>query len=1271
VNRLIPLLVILWFAAGPLSAAAAAGAPTAEGVPIRIQLPTDGPLPRTYRVTVAITDAKDPDRLYSTFVSGAVRTVDASNKGAFTERWDGLDDNFMPLPPGEYAVKGIAMPAKKWEVDGEYHTITPRFLNGGDCWLPPPGDSRPIPVQGDPCNACFHDIDVGADGIAVFYHEYLENGRNAFVVDLTKPVGYDQVRAHHGSGGAAGGTSVCTDGVTVWAFGDAGANGKVPFIYRVDGKPFGDDASSYRTRVHATEGHVVSMAAAPTAKGSYVYYARASGGVVVLDGSDEHAGVKATIDLAKPVAITVRDGRLYALHGDRQVSALALKDGLPDGAWKPLCRIAQADAPADLVVDGKGRLYVSDTRANQVWQFDATGKMLRAFGKRTTPVGGRYDSTSFIAPGKLAAWTDDRGKDRLIVIEMAGPCRISEWGEDGAMIRDWLPAQTRANFGWCIDPTKPDIAYVSGSGNNLVDKGWLNRFQIDAKTGTWRCESAWPGVSSTFGPGARYDEYHFNRVYHLDGRTYMAYSGTGAIYRLHKERWVKSAGILNDGKGYLAWHDADGDGEVQAGECVDAKVPPGYANYWRQNFLEDMAFGVVGQGTPDCWRLPISGYDQHGNPIYDPAKWEKLFTDPYFAARSERRASALDGGNELDDRYSVAWARLVGTPESGFWVVARGGPGDANRSYQDKISHYVRGSDGTYRMKWRTGRVSLGGYKVGEMVASMWLSQPINGVLCVTDNTRAGFHLFAADSGLYLDTLMLDGGSQGKTLFGFPGEWWAGHASPHPDGIVRLVAGKAQPLLFAADGWTTSGQLWKPLEVLDRKVSLTAAQTASAPEMALRLRGGADQAVAATFSPATGGDPALDGSMDGWDATAPIRFQGDEKRTVEVRCMYQPETIWLRWHVRVGGTLAPRPLEPIERIFTHDRAADTVSFEIQGDLSAAAPTGREGRPGDARIVFGVFADGGSVKPVALGMHPHWKGANANPVTYGSPVGKAVFAHVAPVEGAKLGYAIDSDNQGFVIAAAIPRRSIPGLPSFADGLRTQVDFEATFGGQLRCWWANADLSANRTTNDEPTEAHLYPGAWTQAHFVPLGRTISVHHWQVIGPFGGAGLKAYPFDEPHPKPKANAFAHAFFTQAAYPVDGGKVDLQAVYTGDPTLDAHGAAHELRWRPMTVGDSFAEFTSLQAGFAATWIKAPEACSLRLRLPEQGWGVLSRGWLDGTELANANHTVTEQSITLTPGWHSLVLRMASISASPRFGVRLEGEPELLWRLRDANKPPK
>ena len=229
------------------------------GVPVSYQLPADGPLPRTWRVTLAIVDAKNPDWIISQFACGAVRTVTKENGGKFAETWDGLDDNHMPVPPGEYAVKGIYMAAREWNVDKEWHSVTPRFVTGASAWMPSPEDwQTPEPFGGDPVNSPLGDVAVGPNGVAVFYYTYLENGLNNPMIDLKKPPGYGQFIRSFNSGGAGGGNATATDGETVWSFCNEGG---MKYVYRADGKAFGRSDGANRTNGYLPKGWVTSMAA--------------------------------------------------------------------------------------------------------------------------------------------------------------------------------------------------------------------------------------------------------------------------------------------------------------------------------------------------------------------------------------------------------------------------------------------------------------------------------------------------------------------------------------------------------------------------------------------------------------------------------------------------------------------------------------------------------------------------------------------------------------------------------------------------------------------------------------------------------------------------------------------------------------------------------------------------------------------------------------------------------------------------------------------------
>ena len=125
---------------------------------------------------------------------------------------------------------------------------------------------------------------------AVFYHFYLENSFNNFVVNLSAPTGtWEQCINRYPSGGKAGGNATTTDGNLIWSF---SANGGKPFVYRADGQPFGSCQAAYINGVHCPSGMVTGMANARTPNTTVVFIARqarhwlpgSNDGIDVLDG---------------------------------------------------------------------------------------------------------------------------------------------------------------------------------------------------------------------------------------------------------------------------------------------------------------------------------------------------------------------------------------------------------------------------------------------------------------------------------------------------------------------------------------------------------------------------------------------------------------------------------------------------------------------------------------------------------------------------------------------------------------------------------------------------------------------------------------------------------------------------------------------------------------------------------------------------------------------------------------------------------------------------
>jgi hypothetical protein len=1338
---------------------------------ISYTLPTAGPLPKTYRVTLAITAPENPDWIVSAFVAGAARTVTAENQGRFTETWDGLDENFMPVPPGEYGVKGIYMPSEIWAPDGKPHTLRAKYLSCPNALMPKPGRREQGPfITGDQCVDGMGDIAVGPDGVAVFYWRYLENAENAYRVDLNLPLGPEQLLGGFGSGGTAGGDYATTDGETIWC---ASQFDKIvhldsteglyifpPFLYRADRKPFGGNRD--RANGSLTAGLVTGLAAwRPKTQSPALVFVAERGKMVVVDKKREGltrygwdlwaesptervnllrvlngdtAAELSRLPVAEPTALVVANDRLYLMEkrdGGWTVRHAAVPaDGKLDAvAWSAAIPLAGLRDPRDLAVDSRGCYYVADPALNQVLRFTADGKFERKLGRLERQPEGGYDPNSFMEPIRVVCWRDKAGAERLLVAESGGPSRVTEWTTDGKLLRDWGYGLS-GNGGFAVDPESPEHIYLIGANHTFlryrVDYGGAlpqpqdapppspqpsptgrGTGQTHCDRGAWTLEKVWHDVDIT---GLTYPE-----IINHAGHKYLSFKRLGQgvnIWRFAGDRLLPSAGIIREGapdaKGsYFTWHDANGNGKIDGDERRPLAMP---RHLWLNNrTLLDRYFGDYRQGdlsllvpmqaSADLYRLPVKELDTHGNPVH--GEWEKVLTDGVYAAKAAGTATALYGGNEASSAFNGDWGsarQLPAVSRRPFWIFGpkvespgdivinmRGGSFSANEGAEQKLSRYVPDGQGGFKMKWRVGRSSNIVPGRGEVVGSIQVTQPMLGLIGMIDQSRAGVHIYDWASGLYVDTLMQPADLQYRSVYGSPGEFFGG-AAHEADGKVYLRWGKTMPTLFEVEGWTKDFRP-RPVTGLPATVAIRAEQIATPPELALQVRGGAGAAKVALFQPMPGGGPALDGSPAGWEGCAPIRF-GDDRATVEVRAGYDPQTLYLRWEVKTERPASAPPLPSPERMFTHDRGADTLSFYLQGD-SAAKGKASGGRPGDIRIVFSLYDDNGKIRPAALGLYPTWDGApdKARPFLYITPGQRAPFAHAALLDTVKLGYVLSADCKTLVLAAAIPRSVLPGkVPALDGGWKTMANFEATIGGAHKQWWSNADGSASREVNDEPTEAGLYPGSWGQTLFAPLGQSLPVQAWLVNGSWRAKELKYTG----HPDNKRQF--QQFFDGAVFPPDSRKIAAAEIATDK-------APQPGQWRLLTARPTDATSWSHDAAitetvhliypdngsslyvndstlhYAAAWIWAPAATEVTLEFPQQPQNNVS-AWLGDAPLAETKregvyHTVNSpQKVALKPGWNQLFLRAYALGYDLRFGAVVTADPEILWRLRLSVTPP-
>jgi hypothetical protein len=1269
-------------------------------VTIGYRLPADGPLPQTYRVTLAITAPDDPDWIVSTFVAGGVRTVTAANQGHFTDTWDGLDDNFMPVPPGEYGVKGIVMPAEVWEPDGKPHTLRPRYLSGPNALMPKRGRNEQGPlITGDQCAPGMGDIAVGPDGVAVFYWKFLENAQNPYRVDLSRPLGPEQLLGGFGSGGTGGGDFITTDGEAIWGVAPTdslvhldGQEGRFiypPFLYRADQKPFGND-NMIRRNVTLTQGLVTGLAAwRSEPAGRSLLFVAERGQMAVVDSyhnldlyaesptervnvlrvfDGDTAAELSSMPAVEPTALVVANDRLYLMEnrdgGWTVRYATPPTDGLLEAVlWTDPVSLPGLRDPRDLAVDSQNRFYVADRAVNRVFRFTADGAIDHTFGRLERQPEAGYDPTSFMQPTRVVCWQDNAGKDRLLVAESGGPSRVTEWTPDGELLRDW-GYSLAGNGGFAVDPEAPEHVYVSGANHTFL------RYDVDYQSGDWTLEKVWHDIDTT---GLTYPE-----IINCGGRKYLAFKRFGRgvnLWRFAGDRLLPSAGIrkIKTEAGparYEIWHDADGDGERSDAEVRPLEMPKGFDRYWGDYRQQDLSLLVPRAGTPDLYRLPVKDFDAHGNPIH--GDWERVLTDEVYAAKAAGTATAIRGGNEAVDAFNGDWGSARQTPSGDIVINMRGGGFSANHGWQQKLSRYVPDGAGGFRQLWRTGRAASIVPEPGGVHGSIHVTQPLHGLVGIVDQSRGGMHVYDWESGLYVDTLMLPGQREYDSVYGTPGEYFVG-AAHEADGKVYLRWGKTLPWLFEVEGWNTANGI-SPLTTLPETIAIAADQIANPPELALQIRGGAGAARVARLQPLPGSGPLLDGSLVGWESCEPVQF-GDKTNRVEVRCGYAQDAVFLRWQVETEAAMPVPPLPAPERIFTHDRPGTTLSFYLQGD---AAATGRNeaGRPGDVRIVCGLYDDNGTIRSAAVGLYPRWDGSGEpRPFLYASPGQRTSFAHVGLLPEVELSHQLSADHKRLVLTAVIPRSVLSAtVPVLTDGWRTMGNFEVTIGGSRKLWWSNADGSASRETKDEPTEARFFPAAWSQLKFQPLVAGLPIGAWLTSGPWRleqppeytgtqeskqqfqqGYDAAVFPPDDPAvaievAAPSARPASGQWQVRTAKPID------HCLYP-DEGKPVHTAGCNLF-------------------FASVWIWAPRPTEVAIAFPQQHQNNLTV-WLDEQQLAETSreqgvyHTVdSPQAVPLASGWNRLRVRGYALGYDLHFGAVLQADPATLWELRLSATPP-
>ena len=549
-------------------------------------------------VTVAVVDSKDPTWIITHVAYAQPFNTTAGKAQQGCVAWDGLDENFWPIPPGTYGLTGIVVPVTHWDVDNKHHALLPRYT-GSVSPVPPTRNNtaskQQMLVQGDACGNSFSSVGISTNfpsrpDHANFYHSYLENAFNNYLLNVSMPHGEEQAVWRWHDAGIGGGKKTATNGHSVWSWTTLLAGSS---LYRGDvgdenvAEWGGCNASEFRAfpginclpagtvvlDMEVVPGAGVAGNNSAPATAVWVLTSNANSTAFHLTAYDGYARdapvlhsaaitpvAPSTHPYAAAAAMAIRNGVIHILSNDTTVRKITLdpSTGLPSGAKLPVLNLTTVlnttqvelatggGTTGPIAVDARGTLFVYIEQRHRIEAVNTSGVMTggcncggctqsRSCGMAVASTDSSGVVTATPAGVQaMATWVDRNGHSKLVVLEGGGARRFLQFDYGNAT----LPTP-QAKSGK-LDQVWNDIAAGSDSGwvfdPETRDYGWV----------TQRSPShAPPTIPSTY----RWGDLIKVAANATDGDWKMddIYAGVGCTFLLTPDE-VVPAGFLGGGQ---------------------------------------------------------------------------------------------------------------------------------------------------------------------------------------------------------------------------------------------------------------------------------------------------------------------------------------------------------------------------------------------------------------------------------------------------------------------------------------------------------------------------------------------------------------------------------------------------------------------------------------------------------------------------------------------------------------------------------------------------
>lgn len=659
-----------------------------------------------------------------------------SEPGKYSTAWDGTDDAARPMAPGEYRVRITVNPA-------DYITAMPI----GSSAQPPTRNQNPHHLE---------SVAVDTEG-----HVYTANLWEEAAQDFRK---WDRETGNHLYNSEAsirnGNPNALPYAIAVdekYLYCATHSHQKhyqqhVRRFHLADGKPapfpnaehillHEDPTREFPADASEELKELLKMPLRALAVSGETLYVADAVADRVWKFDRETGAEQGFIPVKLPHALAVDStGKIWIGHEDSRISMLEGNTLRSAGEVRGHIR-AMAFGPKDT-------LHVADSRLNQIslYQTEADGlKYLRSFGGAAKP--GDYSPDQFY---KLVGLAVDRAGNVITAqnFPLAG-ARLTRFAPNGKVLWDHVGGE------FCSTGN-----YLTERPDELISH-YLNRYNLDRRNNTWEFR----GCVLDGDPKYLYHHHGPLRRLRLNNQEYLFQSyGDGLqVYRRSGDSFRPSAMFgrnnpLPDGRyrdeipenirpaegDVWSWRDLDGNGKVEEAEVKwYPKQELKYVNYG----LSVDRFGNALMCNDGVTEVPLSGFDEHGNPIYDLTKERSIFRrdgseksvvfEPVMAVRAEDGSIFV----QAKSRYYPKPKEADGGWMAG-WVLAKY-DGEGRLLWNQKLPEACPGMDvipgggvALVTIKWKEHGCEIYHYATdGAWLGVTWPDESVRGFGGIPDNT--------------------------------------------------------------------------------------------------------------------------------------------------------------------------------------------------------------------------------------------------------------------------------------------------------------------------------------------------------------------------------------------------------------------------------------------------------------------------------------------------------------------------------------------------------